>query len=924
MSNNNMQQTVVLDEPQFPPRCDNDEQFDIETEIEADLKRDERIRNHQIADLGRDPTKPIKGKGPTVLVGFDSEFVRRDGEDDNEILSLQFHVDGECGSFQHVEYPTGKAKSDRPFLNQVMVNLILSAMEVKVIAEWPNQVVVCGFFLRIDLQAFGDLPTFKYDIDNIAGRAVSVKSLTVKLNDAEVARLLRNKYILVNDPDDVFRSLKIRFVDVGGHVAMGTSLAQIGDLLELPKLELPEGYTKDRMDLLLEGDKQAFEKYGLRDAEIAVRFYKRLQEFASKELAEKGKDPVLRLLPATASGLAVTMFTKQLEADGVDFNAAFGVCESATAYWNAVKGSVVTKTEKNPVPMRGIFEPFVADCYSGGRNECFAFGPTPIGLYNDFDLAGAYTTGLVDLRRIDYENFRVSHNPREYKGHVLGFAYVKFEFPEGTLFPSLPVRNKDNGLIYPLTGFSYCTAPEIEVALNLKCHINIMYGVIIPWFDGDDRLFEPYVMRIRKLRGQFATGSLDELYAKLLGNSLYGKSAQGLKKKTVFEAKTMKSVELPHSIITNAAIAAHTTGFIRAVLSEQIASIPPHRTVISATTDGFITDADESELKMDGPMAKRFQTLCERVVPGSKMLERKHKVKQLIAIKTRGQLTAMPFGEEKVVLAKAGVSVPGKHIEATKLAGSHTPLAQPDGSDKDAVKKYQDEWMNNIHNAYMLDLFMHRQPGDKTLTFPFTPFREQWVHDTDVVRLTREVTLNLEYDMKRRLIDPRVIAVTNGEHVALSSVPWNSLDECERTRAIFNGWRANRCIKTLGDFEDWEDHYQFSLVRDRLQRSGLQGFGVRATNKGITDAFRRLFLRVYTNELCGLTKTMTNAELADWLTKQGYPTTVDELKNAKRAKFVEHAIPPTRRVLELAKVLEAGFPSIQICKFFQSNPEVSK
>jgi len=157
-----------------------------------------------------------------------------------------------------------------------------------------------------------------------------------------------------------------------------------------------------------------------------------------------------------------------------------------------------------------------------------------------------------------------------------------------------------------------------------------------------------------------------------------------------------------------------------------------------------------------------------------------------------------------------------------------------------------------------------------------------------------------------------------GEHVALGSVPWNSLEECERTRAIFNGWRANRCIKTLDDFEDWDDHYQFSLVRDRLQKSGSPGFGVRSTNKGIADVFRRLFLRAYVQGLCGLTKTMTNAELADWLTTRRYTTTTDELKNAKRAKFVEHAIPRTRRVLVLAKVLEAGFPSIQICKFLQS------
>jgi len=393
-------------------------------------------------------------------------------------------------------------------------------------------------------------------------------------------------------------------------------------------------------------------------------------------------------------------------------------------------------------------------------------------------------------------------------------------------------------------------------------------------------------MRIRKLRQQYPKGGLDELYAKLLGNSLYGKTAQGLKKKSVFEAQTMKSVELPHSILTNAAIAAHTTGFIRAVLSEQIALIPSDRTVVSATTDGFITDADESELCMDGPMARRFQALCERVSPGSKMLERKHKVRQLIAMKTRGQITAMPFDDEPIILAKAGVS------PDLGAAG---------------------------HNAYMIDLFMCREPDDKTMTRPFTPFREQWVKDVDVVRMTRETTLNLEFDHKRRLAGPRMVAVDRCEHVALESVPWTDLTECERARAIFDGWRRHRCLKSIDDFEDWEDYYQFSLIRDRLQQSGMKGFGIRATNKGVVDVFRRLFLRAYTQGLCGLTKTMTYGELADWLTQQGYPTTVDEVKNAKRANFVERSVPPTPRVMRLLEVLREGFPSIEINKFIESN-----
>lgn len=865
----------VLLEGVYEQDCYTDDELDLDEDFdgdfdgpdfdpEAEIQRMEKMLEHQIADLSKDLTKPIAGHGPTVFIGFDSEFVPGDKDNDNTILSLQFYMVGERGPFQRVIYPRGTTKADRPSFHKVIAKLLTDAMESGAILEWPKMVVVCGFFLRIDLQAFGDLASFKNDIENVGGRASSVKSSVT---------------VLEPDRDGILRSLKVRFIDVGNHVAMGTSLAQVGDLLDLRKLNLPEGYSKSRMDLLLQGDKPAFEEYGLRDAEIAVRFYIRLMDFAEKVTGK-------RSLPATASALAVRIFKNQLDESGVDFNAAFGVQETSATFWSATTEGVVTKKERSPIPMRSILEPFAASCYSGGRNECYVFGPTDVGVYNDYDLAGAYTTGMVDLRHIDYENFRVSHDPADYVGHVLGFAYVEFVFPVGTRFPSLPVRNRDGGLVYPLTGLSYCTAPEIEVALNLGCSLQIKHGVVIPWRGGDDRLFEPYVTGIRDLRSHLVKGSLDELYAKLLGNGLYGKTAQGLKSKTVFEARTMKSVELQHSVLTNAAMAAHTTGFIRAVLSEQIASIPAHRTVISATTDGFLTDADESELNLDGPMARRFQALCERVAPGSKMLERKHKVRQVIAMKTRGQITAMPFDDEPIILAKAGVS-PG--IE------------------------------NAGHNDFMVELFMSRKPGDKTMTRPFTPFREQWVKDVDVVRMTRETTLNLEFDHKRRLISPRTVAADKREHVALSSQPWNDIQECERARAIFDGWRRNRCLKTIDDFEDWEDHYQFSLVRDRLKQTGSKGSGMRLNDKGVVDVLRRLFLRAYTQGLCGLTKTMTYVELADWLTLQGYPTGVDELKNAKRSKFVERSVPPTPRVMKLAEVLEKGFPTIEINKFIESN-----
>ena len=868
-------------EGEYVPDCYTD-CFDpaIDEDIEAELKRWELLTEHQAKDLAANPKEPRKGQGPTVYIGFDSEFVPGDKDHNNVILSLQFYLVGESGVFQRVVYPRGPDKSQRPHFREIIFKLIQDAMDLGVVLEWPNHVVLIGFFLRIDLQAFGDLVSFKQALENVGGRVASVKTSVLLEPDADdLDGLLNNQTYLTMDRDGVFRTLKVRFVDAGGHVAMGTSLAQVGDLLGLPKLDLPEGYTKDRMDLLLQGNKEAFEEYGLRDSEIAVRFYLRLLDFAKVETKKSS-------LPATASSLAVSIFTKKLEDIKVDFNLAFGVTGVTSTYWNSTREKVLTKTEKTPSPLRAINEPFIADCYSGGRNECYAFGPTTIGVFNDFDLAGAYTTGMVDLRHIDYDNYWYSRDPADFVGHVLGFAFLRFAFPEGTRFPSMPVRNSHGGLVYPLTGFSYCTAPEIEVALNLGCKIDILHGVILPWCEGDSRLFEPFVMHIRSLRKSFVKGSLDELYAKLLGNSLYGKTAQGLKVKTVFDSQGMKSVELPHSILTNAAIAAHTTGFVRAVLSEQIAGIPPHRIVISATTDGFITDADESELVLDGAMAQRFQLLCERVAPGSKMLERKHRVRQLIAMKTRGQLTAIPFESEPFILAKAGVS---PQVESA------------------------------LHNDFMVNLFMNRRPGDMTITRPFTPFRAQWVKDADVVRLTRESKLNLEFDFKRCLVDPLEIAVADGEHLSLPSVPWNDLAECERARAIFDGWRKERCLKTLQDFHDWDDHYQFYLVRDRLSGGVGRSFGIRPTSGGITDVFRRLFLRAYTQGLCGLIKTMSYPELATWLTEHGYPTTVDEAKNAKRGKFVEHAVPLTPRTEELKKVLVEGFPSIEIEKFIATN-----
>ena len=62
---------------------------------------------------------------------------------------------------------------------------------------------------------------------------------------------------------------------------------------------------------------------------------------------------------------------------------------------------------------------------------------------------------------------------------------------------------------------------------------------------------------------------------------------------------------LDESRITQPLVAALTTGLLRAVLSEIIANLPPHVTVFTATTDGWLSTATEAEARAAARRAGR-------------------------------------------------------------------------------------------------------------------------------------------------------------------------------------------------------------------------------------------------------------------------------------------------------------------------------
>lgn len=461
---------------------------------------------------------------------------------------------------------------------------------------------------------------------------------------------------------------------------------------------------------------------------------------------------------------------------------------------------------------------------------------------------------------------------------------MQFRFPETVRYPCLPVRAGSRGLYFPLTGESYCTAVELSLAVRLGAEIEILQGVVVPWAgDGEERLFEDFVREVRGRRLD-AKARGDEFHDKLIktvGNSLYGKLAQGFKRGTSYDTRRGERVEHSPSQISNPYMAATVTGFIRGVVGELLASVPENRTVISVTTDGFLTNASLAELNCSGPLMSQYRELMAMV--DSSVLENpwgglecKHRVRQVISMRTRGTLTALSQEGYPLILAKASV--------------------KPPMSDREA------------QNRYLIDLYLDRQAGQRHEQSHLISLSEQWLHERDLISISRNPRLNLEYDFKREPINPRMVSVAGVEHLSCDTRPWKDFEDGRRTRATFDEWRRTHTLKTL---EDWEDWQLFRMGRE-VRRSG----GIRKTAEGEVGILRRLFLRAYSRGVWGTCRTFTNVEMARALTGRGYPTSEDELKNAKRAALVESAVLPTKEVKALWAVLLELQPGLESGRFF--------
>lgn len=809
----------------------------------------------------------------TLHIGFDTEYVFNPETRQNDILSYQSYVVlPDNTGISNIIYPPDSQKKSRLSFKEFLCQTITPLLETGVITKWPGIINIYAHFIRADIASFANFwSDYKILLKGIRGTVSSFKNRYGIDFDEQQERRVKTEQIMFDKRTSPPRCSNVAFIDTLLITPGGMGLAECGELLGLPKLTIPAPYSITNMREYLLGDRAGFEAYALRDAEIAVRYALQVRNFCAREL-------MIDRVPATIGAMAVSRFTKTLKENNMSPEVCLGTHIKTRELWLTEKQAF--RTIKNPasVPSRELFETFPINCYHGGRNECFMMGVTPSDHWYDYDLAGAYTTGLLDILTPDYWNIRLSKNPDDYCGHVMGFALITFRFPESVSYPSLPVRTDQYGLFFPLSGESWATAPEIELALSLGAEMTIHNGIIVPWIcdtsphnSESTSVFLPFVQQVRENRNRHIKGSLEEKFWKEIGNSLYGKLAQGLRAKTAFDTARGLNRSLPPSSVTQPFFAAHVTGFIRAVVGELMNALPSDSSVVSVTTDGFLTNCPLDKINMSGPLSSRFQSLCDIVDPGSSMLTCKHEVSQLIAMKTRGQLTYKAIQGKPVVHARAGVK----------------PPADIPRSD---------------YNDYMVDLYLNRLPGQTLSRSTLISTREMWLSESDLVSREQDIRLNLEFDFKRQPVRPAM----NEGHLLMFSRPWDNMEEALQQRSLFDDWRQTHTLKTLADWDDWCDFLYCRTVFSDMK--------LKVGSKRSDDILVRLFLRALTQCQWGLMlkdkKSYSCKEVAEWLTSEGYSVTVTDVKNAVRAKIPQMKFSSiTPRMKSLMDIIARKYPT---------------
>lgn len=815
-----------------------------------------------------------------IIVGFDTEFKTPDdplsyeairaGEGKYKVLSYQVHcsvydpAQPDAKEWSGICYPNGG--DQRLGLADILIFAFSKGIEAGAISRIPSTVYIAGHFTRADFPALADFQDLSELISSVRSTFLSVDGhipFNIEFSDAESVELkvvLRDTMLLTP--------------------ATSKSLKALGDLVGVEKVSLdpnPEKslFYKSNMDKLLEDHPERFEDYAINDAIICVRYLEQLIDQCEEILGAKK-------VPATLTSIGVDLLMQSWKNDlQIDPLELLGQERIEERYFSKKHNRFFKKRKTVNLQEVDWHVALATECYHGGRNEQFWFGPAFEDDWTDYDLAGAYPTAMALIRKPDWRSIKVTLDVADFTPSTLGIGRVEFKFPDSVRFPTLPVRT-ENGLIFPREGVSDCAAPEIALAHALGAEIKIRHGVVIPT-DNDTLIFGNFISDCIQKRLSYPKGSLKALFWKELSNSSYGKTAQGLRQKRVYDLRDREMKPLPPSKITNPFFAAFITSFVRSNLGEIMNALPDDVCVFSCTTDGFLTNATELQIEAasSGPISDLFRKSRAALTGDPTMLEIKHRVRQPLGWRTRGQATLKEGKSDKgdnvnIVLAKGGIYT-ASHLDEDRLQNDH-----------------------------IVKLFFDRRPDDQIPLKVKTGVRDIIEFDADLVEKSLSKRLNMEFDWKRRPVSAWVDPEYG--HIAFSTEPWQSSDQFANMREYWEsfGIEGRRCIKTDNDYREFAIYV--------LSQSSLEQDGAKYLRKKNPDIarLRQMLCAAWRQSKAGLRHRVDGKSaqaFADILAAAGIPCKRSDVENARKP-FIPNICPSTPAVKAALSELLSILPTL--------------
>lgn len=836
------------------------------------------------------PVSGKKKKSPKahLLIGFDTEYQAiKDREEDstieqgakNDLLSYQFSIKLFIKDSSD-DHPEAEGiiipEPDQRLTMQEFVGVAIgSLIEKYPDIVLPKSIYLLGHFLRADLPAFSDFKnTAQTLLNNVRSTFVSIDSaIPIIFEDdggevAEFAVSVRDTILLAP--------------------ANAKSLADIGEMLGFAKISLGASPAEDleikqNMAMFRAERWPEFRDYGIRDAQIPVRYAERVIR-QSDELFNSFK------MATTLTSFGTKILIKGWKDKAEDPLVLLGRENVKEKVFSKKKGHFITKTS-NPL-MEEVYydEAFITESYHGGRNEQFLFGVADEGQWRDHDLSSAYTTAMSLIGRADWRNIERLSSFNEVEITDLSFFSVDFEFPEHVRFPTLPVRTM-SGIVFPRRGSAKCAAPELYLAKQIGAKLRFRRGVKVP-SDSNVPVFRDFIQTCLANRNEHEKGSFENLFWKEVGNSTYGKTAQGLREKRVYNLKADDMENLPESKITQPYFASFITSYTRAVLGEILNGFTSAVQVFSVTTDGFLSNADDVEIARatSGPVFRSFAEARSHLDSGEP-LEVKHIVRRPIGWRTRGSATLIPGSERNgIVLQKGGLKT------------------QSYGDDVE-------------ENREVVNLFLHRKPTDKMIYKSGIGIKDMIRNDTDFVFRPVQKRLSMEFDWKRIPINEREVQFEfEGQkfsHLTFETKPIETVTDFDRLRETWENYnkKSFHNLKTLQDYRDFQT-YQVtkSIVGERVSRYLRRENGdLQRLKTDLCRAFRR-GQAGFDIELGK--RRITHGMFRNALNSCGIPCEVTDVENARKKEFQPHYTPGTERVkVALRKLKDIHYHELEIDLF---------